>query len=107
MVMIMVTTWYPPDKAVEIAKKFVEVMQKYPQESFEKPLVLAAASSVKDGLRSISITEVEKGKYEEAMDLIARREVEYFGIEGFRFEIETLLTIEEAMPLVGLEMPSA
>jgi len=51
-------------------------------------------------------TEVEKGKYEEAMDLIARREVEYFGIEGFRFEIETLLTIEEAIPLVGLEMPS-
>jgi len=107
MVLIMVTTWYPPDKATKVAKKFLEVMQEYPQESFEKPLVLAAASSVKDGIRSISITEVKKGKYEEAMNLIARREVEYFGIEGFRFEIETLLTIEEAMPLVGLEMPSA
>ncbi len=107
MVLIMLTSWYPPDKATEVAKKFIEVMGKYPQESFEKPLVLAAASSVKDGLRSISITEIEKGKYEEAMDLIARREVEYFGIEGYRFEMETLLTIEEAMPLVGLEMPSA
>ena len=107
MVMIMVTSWYPPNKAVEIAKKFLEVMQKYPLKSFEKPLVLAAASAVKDGIRSITITEVEKGKYEEALNLEAKRLVEYMSIEGYRFAIETLLTIEEAMPLVGLEMPSA
>jgi hypothetical protein len=107
MVMIMVTSWYPPDKAIEVAKKFLEVMQKFPQESFEKPLLLGGVTSVKDGIRVIAITEVEKGKYEEAMNLISRREVEYFGIEGFRFEMATLLTVEEAMPLVGLEMPSA
>jgi len=41
------------------------------------------------------------------LNLTAKRLVEYFGIEGYRFEIETLMTIEEAMPLIGLEMPSA
>ncbi len=107
MVLIMVTSWYPPDKAIEVATKYLEVLQKFPQESFEKPLVAAAASAVKDGIKVISITEVEKGKYEEALSLTAKRNVEYFGIEGYRFEIETLLTIEEALPLVGLEMPSA
>ena len=106
MVLIMVTSWYPPDKAIEVAKKFIEVMGKYPQESFEKPLV-QATSAVKDGIKVITITEVEKGKYEEALYLEARREVEYFGIEGYRVEIETLMTTEEAMPLLGLEMPSA
>ena len=107
MVMIMVTSWYPPNKAIEVAKKLLEGMQKFPQESFEKPLVLAGVTSVKDGIRGITITEVEKGKYEEALNLTAKRLVEYFGIEGYRFEIETLMTIEEAMPLLGLEMPSA
>ena len=107
MVMIMVTSWYPPDKAIEVAKKFLEGMQKFPQESFEKPLVLAGVSSVKDGIRGITITEVEKGKYEEALSLEAKRLVEYMSIEGYKFKMETLMTIEEAMPLVGLEMPSA
>jgi len=107
MVMIMVTSWYPPDKAVEVAKKFLEVMQKFPQESFEKPLLLGGVTSVKDGIRVIAITEVEKGKYEEALNLEAKRLVEYMSIEGYRFEMETLMTTEEAMPLLGLEMPSA
>ena len=107
MVLIMVTTWYPPDKATEVAKKFLEVIQKYPHESFEKPLVLGAVSTVKDGIKVISITEVEKGKYEEALNLTSKRLVEYMGIEGYRCEIDTLLTVEEAMPLIGLEMPAA
>ena len=107
MVLIMVTAWYPPDKVTEVAKKFIEVMGKYPQESFEKPLVVAAASTCKDGIKAINITEVEKGKYEEALSLTAKRNVEYFGIEGYKLQIETLLSVEEALPLVGLEMPSA
>ena len=107
MVLIMVTSWYPPDKAIEVAKKFIEVLQKYPQESYEKWLVAGAVIAVKDGIRVITITEVEKGKYEEALSLEAKRLVEYFGIEGYRFQIETLLSVEEAMPLIGLEMPSA
>jgi hypothetical protein len=106
MVMIMVTSWYPPGKAMEVAKKFLEIMQKFPQESFEKPLLLGGVTSVKDGIRVIAITEVEKGKYEEALNLEAKRLVEYMSIEGYRFEIETLMTLEEAMPLLGLEMPS-
>ena len=58
-------------------------------------------------IRVIAITEVEKGKYEEALNLEAKRLVEYMSIEGYRFEMETLMTTEEAMPLLGLKMPSA
>ena len=105
MVLIMVTCWIPPDKATEAGKKYVEVMQKIPFQSFEKPLIPIAGRPVKDGIKAISISEVEKGKYEESMDLVWRRMVEFYGIEGFRFEIETLLTAEEAMPMVGLAPP--
>ena len=106
MVLIMVTSWYPPTKATEVAKKYIEVMQKIPQESFEKPLVPVGVSSGKDGIEVISIGDVRKGKYEEALNLTNRRMVMFFGIEGYRYEIKTLLTLEEAMPLIGLKMPA-
>jgi len=107
MVLIMVTCWIPPHKVAEAGKKFIEVLQKIPFQSFEKPLIPVASRDVKDGIKVISIGEVEKGKYEEGLNLVSRRMVEFYGIEGFRFEIETLMTGEEGMPLIGLEMPSA
>jgi hypothetical protein len=79
MVLIMVTAWIPPDKGTEVGKKYLEVMQKIPYESFEKPLV-SAGNAVKDGMKVIEIFEVEKGKYEEALNLTVKRESEFFGI---------------------------
>ena len=106
MPLIMVTTWYPPDKAIEVAKKFLEVLQKFPQESFEKSW-LAGVKSDEDGVKTVTLTEIERGKLEEAMILTARREAEYIGIEGYGFKMETLMTFEDALPIIGLEMPSA
>jgi hypothetical protein len=63
-------------------------------------------SSGKDGIEVIVISEVRKEKYEEALNLESRRVVLLFGIEGYRYEIKTLLTLEEAMPLLGLKMPA-
>jgi len=105
MVLIMVTSWYPPDKATEAAKKFLEVMEKFPQESFEKSW-LAGVKSDEVGIMTVWLTEIERGKLEEALNLTSRREAEYLGIEGYRFKMETLMTFEDAMPLVGLEMPT-
>ncbi len=106
MPLIMVTTWYPPNKATETAKKFLEVTEKFPQESFEKSW-LAGVKSDECGIKTVWLTEIERGKLEEALNLAGRRLAEYFGIEGYRFKIETLMTFEDAMPLIGLEMPSA
>ena len=106
MVLIMVTSWYPPDKATEVAKKYLEVLQKIPYESFEKPLVPVGARSVKDGMEVINIVDVEKGKFEEAYNLTVRRLLMFIGIVGFTYEVEMLLTGEEAMPLIGLKMPA-
>jgi len=101
----MVTSWYPPHKATEAAKKFLEVMKKFPQESFEKSW-LAGIKSDEDGIKTVWLTEIERGKLEEALKLNARREAEYLGIEGYGFKMETLMTFEDAMPMIGLEMPT-
>ena len=105
MPLIMVTTWSPFNKANEAAKKFLEVMEKYPQESFEKSW-LAGIKSDEDGIKSVWLTEIEKGKLEEALILTAKREAEYMGIEGYGFKMETLMSFEDAMPIIGLEAPS-
>ena len=102
MVLIMVTSWYPPNKATEVAKKYVEVMLKIPQESFEEPLVQGACKSDRDGIVSVSINKITQGKYEEAFNLVVRRMVMFYEIEGFRFKLENFLTVEESAPLFGL-----
>jgi len=106
MVLIMVTSWYPLNKVTEVAEKYIEVMQKIPEDpSIAEPLVPVGVSSGRDGIEVISIANVRKGKCEEAMNLALRRMVMFFGIEGYRYEIKTLQTLEEAMPLIGLSPP--
>ena len=106
MVMIMITSWYPPSKAIEAAEKYIEMMQKIPDDpSILETLVTVGVNSCKDGIEAISIGNVKKGKFEEAMNFVLRRMVMFHGIEGYRYEIKTLSTLEEAMPLVGLSPP--
>jgi len=105
MVLIMVTAWIPPDKVTEAAQKYMEVMQKFPEQPFEKSLVQAASVATKDGIKVISIGEIERGKYEEALDLVMKRNAEYYGIKGYRYEVETLATLEEALPTIGMAPP--
>ena len=105
MVLIMVTAWIPPDKIAEAAKKYMQVTKKYPQAPFEKPLVEAASRATKDGIEVISIGEIKRGKYEEAMELALKRNAEYYSIEGYRYKVDTLTTLEEALPTIGMSMP--
>jgi len=105
MVLIMVTGWLPLDKVTEAAEKYMKVMQKFPPASFEKPLVQAASTATKDGIKVISISEIVRGKYEEAMELTLKREAQFYSIKGFRYEIDTLATLEEALPTIGMAPP--
>jgi hypothetical protein len=103
--LIMVTAWYPPNKNLEVTKKYLEVLKKYPAKPFEKALVRLAVRSSKKGVVVISIAEAEKGKFEEAFHLAVRRMVEFNSIEGYRHKIETFLTEEEAFMSLGLTPP--
>ncbi len=105
MVLIMVTSWFPPSKSAEAGKKYLEVMKKYPMESFEKPVLLVGARATKDGMKTISITEAKKGDLEKLLNIEMKRMLMFGAVEGFRYEIETYLSGAEAMPMVGLGMP--
>ena len=58
----------------------------------------------KDGVEVAMIIEPQKGKLDEALNLV-RRHHDY-GIEGFRYEVKVLRTGEEANQMIGLWMPA-
>ncbi len=103
MVQIVVKTWYPPNKAMEITKSYMETLKKIPYESFEKHGTHAYRAS-KHGIEGISIVEVDKGKLEEAMVLVAKREFEISKVDGYRYQIDTMFSLEEALAMAGLKM---
>ena len=98
--LIMVTAWFPPNKAAEVQKVFAEAFKKIPMTS-EKTLVHAGTSD-KEGMVVYHIYEIEKGKLEEAYNRIYRRLLEFGKIEGYRYKIENLMTVAEVAAMMGI-----
>jgi len=60
MVLIMVTAWISPGKGAEAVEKYMEVMQKIPQASFEKPLVQAASTVTQHGIEVYRLARLKE-----------------------------------------------
>ncbi len=58
-----------------------------------------------DGIKVISINEVVKGKFDEALARATKSSLEYTSIEGFTFEIEICMDANEAMATIGMKAP--
>ena len=93
MVLIMVTSLFPPEKGMEVQKKFAEIQQKFPLPSFIK-LKKIGLRWIRDGIKAVAIYDVENEKVSDALSFVYRYELEFAGIEGYSNEIETLLTKE-------------
>jgi len=106
MVYIMITAWFPANKAKEVGKKVVEAASKYPLDrTLTKTVLQAGLRATKDGIKSTVISEVKEGKYKEAIVRTNEVMLFYAEVEGYKYEIETLISGIEAMPVIGLKMP--
>jgi len=94
MVLIMVTSLFPPEKGVEVLRKNDEIQQRFPLPSFIK-LKKVGLGWIREGIKGVAVYEVEKGKVADALHFVWRYEGEFVGIEGYSNEIETLLTPED------------
>ncbi|MHA2009982.1 MAG: hypothetical protein ACXACY_14340 [Candidatus Hodarchaeales archaeon] len=107
MVYIITETWFPPDKAEEVGKLYLEAMQKFPDDrSLGKTTVQSATWTDKDGIRGLTVYTVKPGKIKEAMDQHMNRLLVLAAVEGFRFQVNVAYDVVESMPLVGLEAPA-
>ena len=100
---IIIHCWYPNHLADEVAKKYLETMEKYPpDESLAKTIVPAAVSSTRKGIKTITIDEVERQKLGDALERDALFMAEFRNIEGFNYEIKSWATVEDALETIGL-----
>ncbi len=81
---------WPSESTAEMIKKAIAVAKKFPpDDSFGEALVPNAINSDMDGIKSLSVTLVKKGKLEET--LLRSRSIAnmYLTIPGFKYSIET------------------
>ena len=99
--MFLVTTVvYPPDKSIVVAEKFIEVTAK-PLPPFMKRLQVLGDSRMDQGVKVLSVYEVEDARIKDGIIELTKMYVQFNGIEGFKYEIETMLTAQESLAVLG------
>ncbi len=100
---LMTKTTCPPDKMNEFATKYLEVIKKHPPDgNIATPIFPGGMYSDDDGICTIVISKVKEGKMEVALKRVYNVLSEYSDIDGFRFEVKTLLNPEEALASIGM-----
>lgn len=99
MAFFMVTFTYPPDKAKEVGEAFVSGKAPALPDYVERTQIFVVMDVE---LKTYVIYKTPDEKSHDGLVAITKRFTGYFDIEGSRFKIEPLLTINEALPLIGL-----
>ncbi len=100
---IFTTSLYPSEKAVEVAKRYLEAIKRYPPDSsLGTQVVPAAVTTTLQGIKVIGITEVKKGKLEDAIGRTAKMMSMFHDIQGFEYTVERYALVEEAMKTIGM-----
>jgi hypothetical protein len=103
---LIVTASYPSHKADVVAKKYLEVLKKYPPDNKLGSLVVPVAVTRNlQGIKAMVITEVKKGKLEDAMTRVGNELAMYRSIEGYEAQVETYFTLAEALESIGMNPP--
>jgi len=97
MTYFLATATFPPHKATEVGKAFPNT-PKLPD--FVKTLFIFIVPS--SDIKSYALYEIPDDKAHEGYIALTKRMTGYFGIEGYKFTIEPLLTANEALALIGL-----
>jgi len=102
---IVITNWFPSNKAMEAAEKYLEERKKYPRDRSLGKMVVEALKSDERGIVGFSVINVKEGKLEESLLREQNIQVMYHDIEGYRYKIDVWWNITEALAMVGMKAP--
>lgn len=105
MVLVLATIIYPHKVANEVAKKYIEMVQKYPADPSLGEMLALGTRATLEGIKVISVGSIPKGKVEEVMLNLATQYQEYTSIEGFKWQVELLMDMAEAYKAIGMTAP--
>ena len=97
----MATVWYPPNKAIEMAKLYLKRPKKIPYVT--KWRVFNGSGGL-NGMKQYHLIYTEKGKLEEAGMAVYK----YFSpfltqIEGYYIQFENLLGVSDSYKMIGMK----
>ena len=96
----MVTMWFPPDKAIDVAKTFLKLPKKVP---YIKKWRAFTTTGGNDGNKTYHLIYTERGKGEEAILEINKYLTPLSAIEGYRAQAEILIGTTDAYKSMGLK----
>ncbi|MBA7610365.1 hypothetical protein ES703_17573 [subsurface metagenome] len=96
----MLTVWYPPHKAPDMAKLYLKQPRDIP--FITKWRVFTAAGGL-EGIKEYHLIYTERGKMEEAGGELYKYFMPFINIEGFRYLIEPLTGVSDSMALLGMK----
>ncbi len=97
--MFLVTnSTYPLHKATEIAGRFT---RSTPLPSFLKRVNMLTSAG-DSGTKVLGIYEVDDDKVADGIKELLKYYTQYFDVEGFKYTVEPMMTVQEALPLIGL-----
>ena len=103
---IITTSWYSTDKAPEVAKRYFDMLEKYPgDESLGKTIVPAAVTTTKQGVKVINVSEIKEGKLEEALTYSGNQMAMFHDIVGFEYATRVYSLVTEALAWLGMSLP--
>jgi hypothetical protein len=103
---ILTRSLYPSTKAMEVVDVYFELLKKYPfDESLGTQVVPGASKTTTQGVEVLSVTEINEGKLEEALQFTRKRLAMFHGVEGMGISIEVYATMAEGLETIGVKLP--
>ena len=102
---IIGTMRYPSHMQLEIAKKWLKIREKYPEDEAMAVQICSAVSTDENGFIVMGIYDVKEGQLKKAFTFLSSMYYEYIGIEGCESTVKVWSTFDEALAIAGIEAP--
>ena len=96
----MLTVWYPPHKASDMAKLYLKQPREIP---FVSKWRVFNTTGGLEGVKQYHLIYTERGKAEEAMGELNKYFMPFINIEGFRYLVEPLMGVSDGYALLGMK----
>ena len=96
------TSIFPPGDVTKVAEASIKARET-PLPPFIRKVIVLAKSGGEQGIIVLTVYEVEDDKIPEATKELSKRIADnYYAIDGYRYQMDLMLTREETLPLLGL-----
>ena len=105
---LVLRTWTSPNKALEMGQFFNKVAKEFNWDKYGKlgeqvlPTILIPT---KDGINSIEVLKIDKGKLEDAIKLRTENLVKGMAIETYRWQIDVAYDGDDVASILGSNLP--